>query len=824
VLKKTTIVGLSVLACAVLTVFAIVAKSSHQDFAPRPLSKSELLALVAGQSMPENIIYEIRTHGLLFTPTSTYKSLLETAGADPRILSALTDARITTPKQPEPADDSVLLQQLSQAGKLLNAGQLDDSANQLTNAMNNGLGRLELGFVMGMVLMDKNRYEEAGQIYSEIMDRDPAFPQVHTRLSNTYYNSGDFEEGLRHAKAAEERNPEDMSAHMNAGNSLIRLRQFDAAKSELLAAIRIKPDLGLAYENLAILLGDSGQQDAAIEQFKKALALALSDTERGRIHYGLGVAYERKNDYASAIREYREVKRLDPKNGDARQNLASALMRTDPGASITEWRDLVALYPDRPICHDCLGDALYSTGRYDEAKNEYQIGLQIDPGSPRPHTGLGRLWEVNKNYDEALKEYRSAEQLDPTFGGAFTDAGRVLVLKKDFSTAIKELKVAEGVEPTSWTNHDLRGQALEGAGDRDAAIAEYTEALSIAPKELQARLDLALAQQKKGDWIAALRNYRQAATDEPPPKPGFSQINFDAAHKYASAQQSFAEHLTELRASNRAAEAADLEARLRSSTAKVGVDDEYHVAMNASAQAMAQRRFDAAATSAQQAIKIAEKVQPQDGRLPEAVGQLGNVYAWRLDYKNAEAAYKRQLLLYQTLYGAESPMSAPAVQNLAMLALAQKDFARSAVLFSQALDLNQKTYGENSTAVAETLRGLAHVYSAQHDYPKAEAAYLHVVSIDETMYGTDDNRLAIPLTTLCSLYDQWGKPDKSQSCHARLVSLEEKQFGSNSPYLVRDLTAEANALRQLGRTDEASQIERRTQTIQSAQSAQTNPN
>jgi tetratricopeptide (TPR) repeat protein len=354
-----------------------------------------------------------------------------------------------------------------------------------------------------------------------------------------------------------------MSAHMNAGNSLIRLRQFDAAKSELLAAIRIKPDLSLAYENLAILLGDSGQQDAAIEQFKKALALALSDPERGRIHYGLGVAYERKSDYASAIREYREVKHLDPKNGDARQNLASALMRTDPGASITEWRELVALYPDRPICHDCLGDALYSTGRYDEAKNEYQIGLQIDPGSPRPHAGLGRLWEVNKNYDEALKEYRSAEQLDPTFGGAFTDAGRVLVLKKDFSTAIKELKVAEDVEPTSWTNHDLRGQALEGAGDRDAAIAEYTEALSIAPKELQPRLDLALAQQKKGDWVAALRNYRQAATDEPPPKPGFSQINFDAAHKYASAQQSFAQHLAELRASNRAAEAADLEARLR---------------------------------------------------------------------------------------------------------------------------------------------------------------------------------------------------------------------------------------------------------------------
>jgi tetratricopeptide (TPR) repeat protein len=336
---------------------------------------------------------------------------------------------------------------------------------------------------------------------------------VHTRLSNTDYNSSDFDEALQHAKAAEERNPVDPSAHMNAGNSLERFRQFDAAKSELLAAIRIKPDFRVAHQNLGILLGDSGHQDEAIEQFK-------------------------------------------------------------------------------------------------------------------------RLW------------------------------------------------------PSS---------------------AQKFITISALPTNMK--------------------------------------------------------------------------------------------------------------TTIQRAIEIAEKLQPPDGRLPEAVGQLGTVYAWRLDYKNAEALYKRQLPLSEKLYGGQSPMIGPAVQDLAMLGMARKDFAGSEALFSRDLDLNRETYGENSNAVAESLLGIAHVYPAHHNYAKAEAADLRVVSISETMYGGDDDyRMAIPLTTLCFVNDQWGKPDNAQPCHARLVSLEEKPFGSDSP-LVSDLTAEAQALRQLGRAEEATKIETRTKAIQSAQTS-----
>jgi tetratricopeptide (TPR) repeat protein len=808
--KKSTLLLLAFMGILVFVTVARHAKATKSN--PRPIRRDELMALVSGHSLPENIAYELNHHGVCSAPTDHFKTLLSNAGAASKALTALNEAKIINCTPGDLPDDSAALEHMSRAGAEINAKQFQQATEELTSALNSKETKSAAGFVMGEVLIEEKRTEEAVKIYEGIEKKDFDFPQIHTRLSFVYFNSDDFEDVLTEAKLGQERNPEDPSALMNAGVAFTKLRQFDAAKTELQAAIRYKPDLASAYQDLGLLFIDQRKFDDAIEQAKKAIALDPNDPA---YHYDLGFEYADIADYVSAIREYREAKRLDPNYADARQALGEALMHSDPGAAITEFRELAALKPDRPICHFCLGDAYYQMAQYDEAKKEYVLATQLDPASAFPHAGLGRLHEMDKDFDAAIAEFREAERLNPSFGGAFTDAGRVLLAKKDFASAIAELKRAEEVDPTSWQNHDFRGQAFEGAGDRDSAVAEYNEALSIAPKELQARLDLALALEKRSQWVEALQNYRRAAADEKPPRPGFAQVFFDAQQKYATAQQRFQQHLSELRAAGKSDDAGALEANLRSadSVSNSNVDDAFHSAMNASGAAMAQRRFDEAETKAKQAIDIAEKIKPQDGRLPEAVGQLGNVYAWRLDFKNADATFKRQLLLLQTLYGPKSPMIAPAIWNQGMVAMAQKDFAGAENLFSESLDLNEKTYGENSNAVAEDLRALAHIYKAQYRYDKAEAEYLHVIEIYKVMYGPDDYRNAIPYATLCQTYDQWGKPEKSQECHAHMVSLEEKQFGATSSYLAQDLNSEAQALRQLGRTSEAATVESRAKSL-----------
>jgi tetratricopeptide (TPR) repeat protein len=781
------------------------------------LSKAQVLALLAAGVFPENLAHDIESRGTAFALDDNFSALATAAGADAVVMAALRKAKNNPPASSENPPDQATLRGISSAGGLIRSSDYAAAAKELNGLSSDPAAKYAVAFLMGEILGRGQRFAESAEVYSQILEEQPDFPEIHSRLSFALAESDDDEGGFREAKLALKENPKDAVAHRSAGIALRTERNYPAAKLEFEASIRCKPDYDVAYGSLGLLFDDQRDYAGAVTNYKKAITL---NPKNVNATYNLALAYGELGDHISAIQEYREAKRLDPSRLDVRQNLGGELIDADPSAAITEFQELVALAPDFPICHFCLGNAYYNVGRLSEAQREFQVAADGDPASAGPRRGLGLILEAQKNYDGALVEYRKAQSLDRSSSIAYESAGRVLLLKKDFPGAIAEFKQAEQLNPSEWGPHSQHGQALERIGDRAAAIAEYQEALSLAPKELRPRLDLALAQEKSGNWIAALGNYRQAALDEEPLKPGTSSINYDAQNKYQSAQERFQNHIAQLRSSGHAADASALEASWKTSKSVTNLDAEYHDAIQASMSAMQQQQFDVAETAAKRAIEIAEKIQPQDGRLPESIGQLANVYAWRQDAMKAGENFRRQLAVSEKIYGPQSPMLSGPLQNLGMWALQQNDFANAETWFFRSYEVNQKTYGENSQGTADSLRGLAHVYQIQKDFPKAESATLRALKIYETVYGPESQLDAIPWTSLCALYDQGGKPEKSVPCHAHLVSLAEKLFGPDSAYLVQDLTGEARALRQLGRNEEASKLEQRAQSLQSSQSAQ----
>jgi len=147
-----------------------------------PLRKSEILALVAGGIMPENIAYDIQSRGVAFVRGDSFDTLLQNAGADAKIFAALKPAKVTAPTKPESSADQALLKCLSRAGSLIRSGQLDFAADKLNNCLSQDLGKPEIGFVMGLILINQQRFEEAGQVYLEILSQDSNF-QKSTRDS-----------------------------------------------------------------------------------------------------------------------------------------------------------------------------------------------------------------------------------------------------------------------------------------------------------------------------------------------------------------------------------------------------------------------------------------------------------------------------------------------------------------------------------------------------------------------------------------------------------------------------------------------------------------
>jgi tetratricopeptide (TPR) repeat protein len=784
--------------------------------AAKPLRATELLALVAGSALPENIVREIVADGLAFRPNDSYHALLKTAGADPKILAAVDSAKVVVDQAPETESGKGLLQHIATAGSMIKDNRNDEAANELTAAVTASFQSPECGFVMAQVLRLEERWDEAAAIYQEVLREAPDFPEAHTKLSFIMYRLNDFETGLTEAHAALKLNPENAEAHKNAGLALMSMQKFEAALAEYHEALRLKPDYEAAHVNMGILYIAKSDWDNAIASFQKAVRL---DADDAGAYYNLAYSFDQKGDFEAAIHAYREVKRIEPRRYDARQNLGADLMNHDRFAeAVVEFRELVKLYPDNPMCVYSLALGLFKMADLEGAAKEFRRAAELDPSNPMPHYNLGAILDEQKKYDEALKEYARALQMNDGLAFAHEGVGKILLSKNALPEAVGELQKAADLMPAEPTFHSLYGKALEASGRTDDAIREFQQAATLDPKNLQMKITLAAALEKKGDWAAAIAEYRTAALAD-------ASIDFrtktgrtddrDPQQEYADAQKRLADHVAALKAAGKASEAVALEARIAAANATPNLSEQLDAAMRDGLAAARERRYDEALRDIKRAVELGEKMQPHDQRLLTALDYLGKALTGQ-DLAAARAAFERELQVAQELTGPQSPAVAAALQSLASNALRQKDFAGAEHFYFQAVDITEKFFGEGSDKVASSLIYATTVYMVQQQYEKAEPYLLRAVRIDEALYGPDNIGMSIPLTALCSLYDHWDQPTKAAACDQHLLIVLEKQYGASSPVLVTLLTSESKALRGMGRSDEAEKLDQRVAQIRAA--------
>src|SRR6266478_2300493 len=105
---------------AILLILGVYMPSASGQATRGPLTDSELMALVAGNSLSENIVHEIAARGLAFRPSDQYRSLLTTAGGDVLVLAALKTAKTKDlGERTEANGTGELLKHLATAGKLI---------------------------------------------------------------------------------------------------------------------------------------------------------------------------------------------------------------------------------------------------------------------------------------------------------------------------------------------------------------------------------------------------------------------------------------------------------------------------------------------------------------------------------------------------------------------------------------------------------------------------------------------------------------------------------------------------------------------------------
>lgn len=799
------------------SLFISVSLVAFGQNAQKPLRASQVMALQAGGGLPENVAHDIELRGLSFLPDDNFLGLMKKAGADTKVLAALSKAKTTV--FDKVTLDRQLLVPLSEAAVLMKNQQYAEAGTKLNEVLGRSSAEMETSFVMAELMRRVERYDKAAELYGKILQQESDFPEVHDKASFVLYALGDSEDALNEARAALKENPEDAEAHKNAGLALDEANRFEAAEAEYKEALRIKPDYASTHNNLALLLTHMHAYDDAIAEYKKAIVM---DPGFALAHYNLGNAYRQKGGVASAIREFREAKRLDPNKPSFRQNLASALMTQDVQAAVVELRELEQKFPDFEMCHVCLGNALVGGRDLEAAEAEYRLALKLVPADPDALSGLGRVKKEQKDYDAALEIYKAAEKIAPDSAGLFQAAGELLLEKKDYAGALEELKKAVQLEPQSLQVHEAYGRALKASGDTEQAITELKEAVGLDPKQGQVMTELGSVLEEKGDWVGALEQYRKGALVDSErmskklPGEAFTVYGNNPLAEYAAAQKRFEGYVAQLKASGEGDQAAELEKSVGIREASASTLEKEQAAMQAGGEAMRNGQAEQAEQAFKEAVQWAEQLPPGDDTLAVSLDKLGQAYGMRGDMTNAEATLHRELTEIEKTLGPMSPRMTQPLTYLGIVAAKNQNYVLAEKYMSRSVEINVRVFGEKSLRAANSLQTLAQLYKVQKQWEKAEAYYLRSVKALELDGEPDDPSLLMPLWQLCDVYEHWGNTEKAEQCWDRATEITDRQFGKNSESLAKSFAAEAEALRHDGKIKEAEMLEQRIANIQAA--------
>jgi tetratricopeptide (TPR) repeat protein len=168
-------------------------------------------------------------------------------------------------------------------------------------------------------------------------------------------------------------------SHLSKGETEYRAGRNAAALPELKAAVKESPDSYDSHYLLALTLTETGDLKEAIEEFKKALALATNDDSKIVAYYNLANAYFDLGDYQNAADAYQNSLRIDGTLSKVHNNLGLALVgmnRTREAGA--EFKQAVDLKPQYAEAHYNLGVAYLKLGKKSEAEQQSQALATIN--------------------------------------------------------------------------------------------------------------------------------------------------------------------------------------------------------------------------------------------------------------------------------------------------------------------------------------------------------------------------------------------------------------------------------------------------------------
>ncbi len=199
-------------------------------------------------------------------------------------------------------------------------------------------------------------------------------------------------------------------------------------------------------------------------------------------------SFNRPESFESAISVFNHALELDQNYAPAYAGLGQAYWNEFELTKDEKWilrakqacQRAVDLNTTRPEGHACLGEVLNGTGQYEQALEQFQEAIQLDPADDSPYIGLATAYEKLGKTQEAIATYQRAIQLRPSYPLAYNRLGEFQMSHGQYQDAVGIFRQVIALAPDNYAGYSNLGSAY-------LQLNRYTEAVPMLERSIALR-------------------------------------------------------------------------------------------------------------------------------------------------------------------------------------------------------------------------------------------------------------------------------------------------------------------------------------------------
>lgn len=325
----------------------------------------------------------------------------------------------------------------------------------------------------------------------------------------------DFEGAVVDFSKALELDPEHEGAREARAATLVDLRRFKEAESDVLLLREKSPGNPRAIYFHALILSDAGkpkEAKAVLDQASELLEAIepeiLSKTPPAVLLAGM-VAYLRK-DFEVAHNHLTRYVAMAPFHVSSRRTLATILMRRgNADKAIKILRQARVLAPKNVRIMAMLGKALMDKRLHAEAAELFERAAVLAPKNAKIQLNLGLTRFNIGQQDRAAEALKNALALNAEETAAAVLLSLTHLRRGRFEEALQTSQALIEQEPKNAFAHNVKGAAQMALGRLPDARASLEESLRADPSYQAARFNLAKLELRRGDLVAGEAQYQE---------------------------------------------------------------------------------------------------------------------------------------------------------------------------------------------------------------------------------------------------------------------------------------------------------------------------